>query len=196
MTTCERFTPLAALDTAAVGDLSACWARGASTWSMRACRLGLRCLPLNRPDLPIKAAASRRPLVSDMIKGVVSDLSLTVVYVPVVHQQEAVKYVIAVAIEPAIWQKVIDDQMGMGGGMPTVFLDGRSKIISSTYEDDPEPTADGIKRVSLGAYLDTPAGEWSGRSPQVNTIYGQAAYVVSRKADLPGWTVAAFVIED
>jgi len=73
--------------------------------------------------------------------------------------------------------------------MQTVLLDRQSKIISSTYQDGPEPMADGIKNVSLGA----PAGERAGRSAHVDTIYGQAAYVASREADFPGWTVSAFV---
>ena len=156
---------------------------------MQACRSGLRCRPLNRPDLPIKAAASRQPLVSDMIKGVISNRPLTVVYVPVVHRQEAVQYVIAVAIEPARWQKVIDDQMGEGRGMQTMLLDRHSRIISSTYQNGPEPMADGIRNVSL----DARASERAGRSAHVNTIYGQPAYVASRKADFSGWTVSTFV---
>ena len=145
--------------------------------------------PLNRPDLPIKAAASRQPLVSDMMKGVISNRPLTVVYVPVVHRQEAVKYVIAVAIEPARWQKVIDDQMGGGRGMQAMLLDRHSRIISSTYQGGPEPMADGIKNVSL----DARASERAGRSAHVNTVYGQAAYVASRKANFSGWTVSTFV---
>ena len=150
---------------------------------------GTALAPLNRPELPIKAAASRQPLVSDMIKGVLSNGPLTVVYVPVVHRQEAVKYVIAVAIEPARWQKVIDDRMGGGRGMQTMLLDRHSRIISSTHQDGPEPMADGIENVSL----DARASERAGRSAHVNTIYGQAAYVASRKANFSGWTVSTFV---
>jgi signal transduction histidine kinase/FixJ family two-component response regulator len=143
--------------------------------------------PLNRPDLPMDVAASRQPLVSDMMKTALSDRLLTVVYVPVV-QRQTVKYVIAVAIEPARWQKLIQDQMGMGRGIQAVLLDRHSGIIASTDQDGDARVVDGIKRVSW----DARGGARASNSDDVNTIDGQRSYVASSKSDFAGWTVLAF----
>ncbi len=143
---------------------------------------------LNRPDLPMDVAALRRPLVSDMMKTALSSRLLTVVYVPVV-QGQTVKYVIAVGIEPAKWRKLIQDQMGMGGGIQAVLLDRHSGIIASTDRDgDEQRIADGIKRVSLEASW----GGRSGNSDDVNMIDGQRSYVAAYKSKFAGWTVVAF----
>ncbi len=143
--------------------------------------------PLNRPDLPMDIAASRQPLVSDMMKTALSDRSLTVIYVPVV-QRQSVRYVIAVGIEPAKWRKLIQEQMGMGGGIRAVLLDRHSGIIASTDPDGDERIADGIRRVSLDAREAVRASN----SGDVNTIDGQRSYVASSRSDFAGWTVVAF----
>ena len=148
---------------------------------------GAALAPLNRPDLPMDAAASRRPLVSDKMKTALSERLLTVVYVPVV-QRQMVKHVIAVGIEPAKWRKLIQDRMGMGGGIRALLLDRHSGIIASTDQDGDERSADGIKLVSL----DVRRGGWSSNSDDVSTIDGQRSYVASHKSEFAGWTVLAF----
>jgi signal transduction histidine kinase/ActR/RegA family two-component response regulator len=149
---------------------------------------GVALPPLNRPDLPIEVAASRQPLVSDLMKGALSGGFQTMIYIPVVEGQ-TVKYVIAIGIEPARWQHLIEDQMGKGGGIQAVLLDRHSNIIASSYHDGPEPAAGGIKSVSL----DMRAGERASSADQVNTINGQRAYVAAHNADFSGWKVVTFV---
>ena len=162
---------------------------------------GANLAALNRPDLPIKAAASRQLLVSDMTDSLTAladqgrapmneaagDRFLTVVYVPVV-QRETVNYVIAVAIEPATWQKLIEDQMGKAGGMEALLVDRESRVIASTYQNGAGPVAGGIKTVSLDASMDARASS----SGQVHTIDGQKTYVAFHGTDLAGWTVVTF----
>jgi signal transduction histidine kinase/ActR/RegA family two-component response regulator len=143
--------------------------------------------PLNRPDLPAKAAESRQPLVSDLAQATVADHRLTMIYVPIVQPTGAVQYIIAVAIEPTKWRKVLESQVETG--MHAVLLDPQSEVITSTYPDDPAPMAGGIRNVSFHANAVGSASD----TAHLDTLYGLDAYVASRKADFPGWTVATFV---
>lgn len=143
--------------------------------------------PLNRPDLPAKAAEARQPLVSDLARAAVADHRLTMIYVPIVQPTGAVQYIIAVAIESTQWRKVLESQVETG--MHAVLLDPQSEVITSTYQDDSAPMAGGIRKVSF----DANAVERASGSAHLDTLYGLDAYVASRKVDLPGWTVATFV---
>lgn len=145
--------------------------------------------PLDSPDLPIQAAASRQWLVSDMKQDALSHGFLTMIYVPVI-QQQTVKYVIAVAIEPARWQPLIDDQMGRGAGIQAVLLDHHSNIIASSYlQGGPKLVAGGPNTLSWDAV----ASERASGSDHDNTIDGQRVYAASHKADISGWTVVTSV---
>jgi signal transduction histidine kinase/ActR/RegA family two-component response regulator len=155
---------------------------------------GSKLAPLNRPDLPMKAAASRQPLVSDItdsLKAIAGegkpDGFLTVLYVPVV-QRETVKYVIAVAIEPATWQKLIQDPMGNAEGMEAVLLDPQSKVIAGTYQNGNGPEVGSIQRVSVDASVN----EQASSSGHVTSVGGQSAYAASYKTEVAGWTVLTF----
>lgn len=142
--------------------------------------------PLNRPDLPIEAARSRRALVSDMATAVVARRALTVVYVPVI-QQEEVKYVLTAAIETPNWQKLL--QSKLPSGMDAILVDRQSAVIATTVEGE-RFTGRAPERSLIAAVASEPA--YSGR----RIFDGLDAYAAYQTSAFSGWTVAALVPAD
>jgi signal transduction histidine kinase/ActR/RegA family two-component response regulator len=139
--------------------------------------------PLNRPELPMEAARTRRPLVSDMAKAVVANRFLTVVYVPVL-ERGAVKYVLSAAIETPNWTKVL--QKVVPAGMQAVLLDRQRQVIASTSEGELV-----AGRLVPESFLPSAS---SGVPGVANTrLDGVVSYAASRQSFFSDWTVAAFV---
>ncbi len=136
--------------------------------------------PLNRPDLPRRAAAARSPIVSGFEQGAVLGRPLTVVYVPVV-QGERVVYVIGAALETGQWDLVL--RKNSSRGMHSVLLDEDGRMISAT-----DGRADAPLKL-VGSELAKADGSGS------LFLAGVPARLqrVSRTADFAKWTVLSYI---
>lgn len=85
--------------------------------------------PLNRPDLPMRAAVTGQPVISDIEMATVAQRMLTVVYVPVMREGKVVN-VLAAAIEPPNWTQVLRSKLPVG--VDALLLDRYRFIITST----------------------------------------------------------------
>lgn len=144
--------------------------------------------PLNRPELPLQAVYTRKPVVSDVSMAVVAKRMLTAVYVPV-EQDGLVRYVIAAAIEPPNWQSML--RSGLPPGMHAALLDRYSFVITTTY--DVEPAALPFGAASAASPAPAP-GELS--RDFARTEASERHHVAVRKAAFSGWTVVTFMPRD
>ena len=138
---------------------------------------------LNRPDLPLRAARSLQPVISDLAYGIVAQHPLTVVYVPLVQEGSA-RYVVGAAIEPPSWKEMLTSQLP--SGMRALLLDARGAVITSTGGAEAGGAQDGALR-------DVAAGSHPNIGQTVRTLVGQHAYIAYEQSAYSGWTVAAFV---
>jgi hypothetical protein len=140
--------------------------------------------PLNRPDLPLRAALTRQPVVSDVAMGVVARRMLTAVYFPVL-QDGTVKYVITAAIEPPNWQKML--RSSLPPGMDAALLDRYAFVITNTYDAAP-----GTASPALRSLLPTEPGDLTGNLSRADES-GERPYHAVQKAGFSGWTVVTFM---
>jgi hypothetical protein len=143
--------------------------------------------PLNRPDLPMSAAVSRQPVVSDVEMAVVAQRMLTVVYVPVI-QNETVAYVVAAAIEPPNWQGVLRSRLPPA--VHAALLDRYSFVITNTYEADLARHAADDTRHALPP---SAPGELTGDFKRMGVLGGKRLFTANQKAGFSGWTVVTFM---
>lgn len=142
---------------------------------------------LNRPDLPVKAAQSLQPVVSDMAQAVIARRPLTAIYVPLVRDGTA-RYVLAAAIEPPNWKKALRAQLP--SGIHALLLDARGSVVTGT-DDEAAATAqegDGKGVLDVAAVHDRPRLE-----DRVRQLVGRDAYVAYQTSSSSGWTVVTFV---
>ncbi len=144
---------------------------------------GSRLPKLNRPDLPLRAARSLQPVVSDMAQGVVAQRPLTAIYVPLV-QEGAARYVAAAAIEPPNWKQTLYSQLP--SGTHALLLDGRGSVITSTGGEELGAAQD-------GALHDVAAGSSPDIEQTVRALVGPDAYLAYHRSAYSGWSVATFV---
>ncbi len=144
---------------------------------------GSRLPKLNRPDLPLRAARSLQPVVSDMAPGVVAQRPLTAIYVPLV-QEGAARYVVAAAIEPPNWRQMLHSQLP--SGMYALLIDGRGSVITTTRSGELGAAQDGTLH-------DVAAGSTPDIGQTVRALLGQDAYVAYHQSAYSGWSVATFV---
>lgn len=140
--------------------------------------------PLNRPDLPLRAALTRQPVVSDVALGAVAKRMLTAVYLPVL-KDGAVKYVIAAAIEPPNWQKML--RSSLPPGVDAALLDRYAFVITNTYDAAPGTASPGLRSL-----LPTAPGDLTGNLSRFDPN-GDRPFHAARKADFSGWTVVTFM---
>ena len=145
---------------------------------------GTRLPELARPDLVVRAAQTRMPVVSDMVQPKVVTQQLITVYVPIVDGA-SVKYVIAAAIEPANWRRLLLSRMAPD--MYSVVLDATDTVIATTAEQD---TRDAV--AAPGQRLEFGHRDFSRVARQM--LGGRVdAYVAARSLPRTGWTVAAYM---
>jgi signal transduction histidine kinase len=152
---------------------------------------------LNRPDLPLSAVQSLKPVVSDMAQAVIAARPLTVVYVPVVRDGRA-RYVLGAAIEPPNWREALHSRLP--SGMHALLLDARSTVVTMTSDNGDASSGNGNASSNNGAADALVMGAASRGAPsvqeRVRSLLERDAYVAYQKSSFSGWTVATYVPAD
>jgi signal transduction histidine kinase len=151
---------------------------------------GSRLPELNRPDLPMRAAQSQQPVVSDMARADIAGRPLTVVYVPLV-QQGSVHYVLGAAIEPPKWKQALRSQLP--AGMQALLLDGASSVVTATGSTPADVSAPDPVSTMLRAEA---ADHRASVEERVRLLTGSKSYVGYHRSPFSGWTVATFLPAD
>ena len=142
---------------------------------------------LNRPDLPMRAAFLRQPVISDVEMAVVARRMLTAVYVPVVRD-DPVRYVLAAAIEPPNWTGMLRSRLPPN--MHAALLDRHSFVITSTFAV--EDAARMTSSTDSSAPPSTP-GELAHDLRRIGAPGAELFYAAEQRAPFSGWRVVTFM---
>lgn len=145
--------------------------------------------PLNRPELPMRAAMLGEPVVSDVEMAVVAKRMLTVIYVPVAKDGK-VTHVVGAAIEPPNWSSVLSSVLPVG--VDALLLDRSNFVITST-----PGLANGA---ASGPMQNEPAlarpGDLLGDIQRMRSASGSRFYVAEENSRVAGWKILAVVPPD